>query len=354
MHERLLSRLSNIANVYLVSRLKDERLEMAAEDEMRIFLPDTHLLSHERAELFRYATNHPALLEMLTGELRDFKASEKQQDNNVIAYQMGDFLDIWRQTPSYWTVGGHSNEWEANLQQTLDDNTAIISNLLHEDLQTQFLYGNHDIDLRWLPAFSGWKLRFLFPSSLVKMPCSIALHGDVFSQFEKFTPQWLQYLAVYLFGPVVKPREMELGRLRKRIVSAHNKRKYTNYIRQEIPAATGAFVRTADGAIPEEHNIKRPGTSNKTELQYLKESKDLTSEINSLMEWNLNAAFIGHTHNARIAVEEDGDSLFALVDCGAWIERCRGIVDGQEIVMDNAQIVAATKDDVRIYHLSPE
>ena len=66
---------------------------------------------------------------------------------------------------------------------------------------------------------------------------------------------------------------------------------------------------------------------------------------------------IGHTHHARIVVDErsekDGGSkrgFFALVDCGAWLEE--GNLAGK--IVHNAQIGVLYDNDVRIYQLSPK
>lgn len=355
MFNKLIEYLSQVADIHLISRLKDERLEFPYEEDVRIFLPDMHFISNERAEKFKYGTNYPDLIKDVAEQLLGFK-NEVGDENNVVVYQLGDFLDPWRETPSYWTVGGISSEWEASIQKILDDNAPAINQLRHPDLETQFVFGNHDIDLRWLPAFSAWKLRYYFPIdplNLEKGASIVALHGDILKAFEKQVPDWLQYLAVYLFGGVKKPSEKDLGKLRKEIIKAHNKRKYTNYIHQLKPSISGEFE-SIDDDLPERHNVKKKGESSEVELKYLQEAKDFFSKVSDDLEWDLRVAIIGHTHHARIAIDETGDQFFALVDCGAWIERCKGVVDGEEIEMENAQIGVLSNNDVRIYQLRPK
>jgi hypothetical protein len=79
--------------------------------------------------------------------------------------------------------------------------------------------------------------------------------------------------------------------------------------------------------------------------------------VNDLMGWNLRFAVIGHTHMARIVLDErsaaDGGSqkgFFVLVDCGAWLEQ--GNLDGK--IVPNAQIGVLYDNDVRIYQFSPK
>jgi hypothetical protein len=65
---------------------------------------------------------------------------------------------------------------------------------------------------------------------------------------------------------------------------------------------------------------------------------------------SLTTAVIGHTHHARIAIHEDGDRLFALVDCGAWIEDC--VTGDNPTPRPNAQIAALGANEIRIYQLA--
>ena len=272
----------------------------------------------------------------------------------VVIYQLGDFMDLWRETPSYWSVGGVSDEWEASVQQILDDNLSIIEPLRDPDVTAQFVFGNHDIDLYKLSSYVDWNLKYYFPIDPEKGPSGVVLHGDLFDEFEKKTPDWPQYLAVYLFGPSKKPGVKRLGKMRDEIIRAHKKKKYTHYIQNQSPPRLDDLITVKNDELPEEHNIKKRGTAEEKELKYLKEAKDFFFGINDDMEWSVRLAVIGHSHHARIAVDDTNDQFFTLVDCGAWIERCQGVVNGQEIEMDNAQIGVLFNNDVRIYQLSPK
>lgn len=353
MHDRLLDYLNRVADVHLVSRLKDERLNFPHKDDIRIFLPDMHLISKDRDKEFKYGTNHPALLAKLAEELKEFK-KETGDAETVFVYQLGDFIDLWRETPSYWSVGGQSDEWEASVQQILDDNSPVINPLRDPDLGTQFILGNHDIDLYRLPSFAGWNLKYYFPLDLEKGASAAVFHGDIFSMFEKIIPDGLQYLAVHIFGPLVKPSVKDLGTIRDVIIKAHNKRKYSNYIQRPAPSGPDNLITLGSEPLPERHNVKEKGITNEEELTYLKEAEDFGDRVNEEMGWNLRMAVIGHTHYARIAVDESDNKFFTLLDCGAWIERCSVTIEGEEKEMENAQIGALNDNDVRIYQLSPK
>jgi hypothetical protein len=92
-------------------------------------------------------------------------------------------------------------------------------------------------------------------------------------------------------------------------------------------------------------------------FKFLPEAEYVAGIINDQTGWDLRLVVIGHTHHARIAVDEraekDGGSkrgFFALVDCGAWLES--GNLGGQ--IVRNAQIGVLYDNDVRIYQLSPK
>jgi UDP-2,3-diacylglucosamine pyrophosphatase LpxH len=357
MHKQLLGYLSRVADIYLVSRLKNQRLGFPSKNDIRIFFPDIHLLSRERNKDFKYGTSYPDLLAKVARELKNFR-NEMTDDKTSSIYQLGDFLDLWRETPEYWSVGGTSDRWEASVQQILDDNVAIINSLRDPDLGTKFILGNHDYDLHWLPSFAEWRLRYYFPldqSDLSKGASAVALHGDIFSGLEKKIPDWLQYLAVNLFGPAVtKPKPRDLGELRDVIIKDHSKSLYTDYIQQPAPSDFKDLFPAQSRSLPGRYNVSEKGTGNEKELEYLKEAKDFCSGINEDFKWNIQLAFIGHTHNARIAVDETEGQFFALVDCGAWIEQCKGLLEDQEKVMDCAQIGVLSDNDARIYQLVPK
>ena len=77
-------------------------------------------------------------------------------------------------------------------------------------------------------------------------------------------------------------------------------------------------------------------------------------KINQRHDTDLRLAVIGHTHRARIVVDDTEEHFFALIDCGAWIERCKTRVDDKEQVMENAQIGVLFDNDIRIYQLTPK
>ena len=64
LHDEFLSTLQSVANVRLISSLRDPRLGFPAENDIRIFLPDIHLITEKRRKegKYRYASNDTRLL----------------------------------------------------------------------------------------------------------------------------------------------------------------------------------------------------------------------------------------------------------------------------------------------------
>src|SRR5258708_15082060 len=99
MHDRLLNALEGIAEVKLVCRLKDPRLGFANPKDLRVFIPDLHLISDQRlkAGQFKFHTNCEDLLIKVIGALRTLQG-QMAADEDVAVTHLGDVLDLWRET----------------------------------------------------------------------------------------------------------------------------------------------------------------------------------------------------------------------------------------------------------------
>ncbi len=106
---------------------------------------------------------------------------------------------------SYWGITEFTEEWEAAVQTIMDDKKDIIKLFQDPALKVNFLLGNHDFDLHNLAGFSDWSLKYYFPIDPINGASVGALHGDLFSLFEKVMPDMFQYLLVYGLGPLKKP-----------------------------------------------------------------------------------------------------------------------------------------------------
>jgi UDP-2,3-diacylglucosamine pyrophosphatase LpxH len=366
MHSALVRHLMQVSDVQLVARLKDARLGHAAAHGVRVFIPDVHLLSKDRVKDFKYATNYVDVLTEVAGKLISFKQAATGVGVPVTVYQLGDFVDLWREDPMYFKMKKAAEKTELNVQKVLESHLTLTQRLFGPELGTRRVLGNHDFDIHELETGIGVELRYYFPYDRESYPVAVALHGDVFDTRERRMSEWLEHAGVYHFGPKVEQKVYDLEDLSAKIVQDHQGKDYKDHIQLAEPASLGksAHVRDERNLLKEElaqsrFNVKVAGDPSVPEglFKFLPEAEYVAGIINDQTGWDLRLVVIGHTHHARIAVDEraekDGGSkrgFFALVDCGAWLES--GNLGGQ--VVRNAQIGVLYDNDVRIYQLSPK
>jgi UDP-2,3-diacylglucosamine pyrophosphatase LpxH len=346
MHDRLLTILQSVANIRLVASLRDERLGFPDKKDLRIFIPDIHLISEKRRKQggFVFATNHTELLTSLALALTDLK-TKKANDETIVVYQLGDFLDLWREAP------GVDEQFDF-ASRIKDDHEDLVLALMGEKLKARFLLGNHDFDLYRWPDYSSWDRRYYLPDTSLQSPSTVLFHGDIFDWVEWF-PDKIQDILVYLFAPHLSPNDYRLGQMQTLIRQSHGKRNYRTYIQDQRPATVGLIREDMTDNIPERWNVQTKDSSSPENLKFLESAYNYCIKANTDYQMNLKVAVIGHTHHARIAVHEtDEGDLFTLIDCGAWIENC--IADGESSSAPNAQIAALSANEARIYQLGPK
>jgi UDP-2,3-diacylglucosamine pyrophosphatase LpxH len=321
LHEQLLAMLSRAANVSLVSQLRDDRLHFPDEQTLNVFIPDLHLVTGRRQ--YRFGTNALETLIATVGGLRDLKRAAAP--SQVMVYQLGDMLDLWREADGL--------DPNAEVAAAIEDAHARLFELLYDaDLDTQFLLGNHDYDLYRFPNYDLWQ-------RYVCLPSTVALHGDEFDWVERL-PDGLQNLLVHRFSPMVNPARAQLEAMRPCNQAMRARTRQAD----RKPSGIGALCRPADAAGSARFNVQ-DAQSPPAMLKFLDSARAKCAEA----DLSSTTAVIGHTHHARIAVHEDGGSLFALVDCGAWIEDC--VTDDDPTPRPNAQIAALGANEIRIYQL---
>ena len=344
LHDRLLDKLVAIGNVHLVASLRDDRLGFPATDDIRVFIPDIHLISEKRQRqgAFAYRTNCTEMLTEVAVALAALRG-EATSDEVVAVYQMGDFLDLWREAP------GLDDKADAAAA-IKDDHEDLVVALMNRRLRARFLLGNHDLDLYRWPDYSAWERRYYLPDDAVDAPRVILLHGDVFDWMEWVLPDKLQSLFVYLFAPHLSPNDYALGEMKSVVAQSHGRRNYRNFIQAATAAPLGSLKQLGSEAIPSRWNVQTEGSASPDGILFLKESADACARANADYGMALCTTVIGHTHHARIAVRETPDGkLQTLVDCGAWIENCVSAPGATS--MPNAQIAALSANEVRIYQL---
>lgn len=342
MHERLLASLESVAEVRLVAALRHEQLGFLNDKDLRIFIPDVHLISEKRLieGEFTYSANYPELLTGVLGALAGLR-SQAAPDETVEVYQLGDFLDLWREAPQ----PDEPPEVPARIK---DDHQDLIEAFFDRRLKTHFLLGNHDFDLYRWPDYAGWERRYYLPDAA---PGAIVLHGDYFDWVERM-PASIKQIFVYLFSARVAPSDYVLGQMRSLSLQSHAGRDYRKQIQLAQAASIGTLRSPRAQGVPPEWNVQREGVADATSLAFLDSACQECLKANQEFGLSLKVAVIGHTHHARIAVRESADGgLFTLIDCGAWIENCRAREDAAPA--PNAQIAALSGGEARIYQLGP-
>jgi hypothetical protein len=176
------------------------------------------------------------------------------------------------------------------------------------------------------------------------------LHGDVFDWMEWVLPDKLQSLFVYLFAPHLSPNDYALGEMKRVVAQSHGRRNYGTFIQSATAAPLGRLKQLGVETVPSRWNVQTEGSASPDGLLFLKESADACARANADYGLALCTTVIGHTHHARIAVQETPDGkLQTLIDCGAWIENCVSAPGATP--MPNAQIAALSANEVRIYQL---
>lgn len=347
MHDRLLAALQDFAQVRLVAALRDERLGFPHAKDLRVFVPDIHLISARRQKTggFKFSNNLEGLLTQVLVGLKTLKLGAAAGET-VAVYLMGDFLDLWREEPAL-------NKRVDAAARIRDDHEDLVLAALDPELRARFLLGNHDFDLYRWPDYVGWDRRYYLPDRTLLAPSVMVMHGDVFDWIEKL-PDPLQQIMVYLFAPHLSPNSHDLADMGRLVAKMHGSRNYRNYLQAPGPLALGDVPLLDGGAsVPAWHNVVTPQSGPKARLKHLAAAAKETARANKKFGMNLRVLFIGHTHYARIAVRDHGPGdFFALVDCGAWIEQCSWVEDGWPVEAPSAQIAALSNNEVRLYQLA--
>ncbi len=328
LHDRLLATLESVADVWLVSKLRDSRLNFPDEDRLNVFIPDIHLVTKRRPFVFR--TNAVETLAAVLVGLKTLKAEVAPQ--KLVVYQIGDLFDLWREADGF--------DPNADVASAIEDSHPDLMEALYDaDLDAQFLLGNHDYDLYRFPNYDVWQRRF-YPA-----PPVLVMHGDVLDWVEEL-PDQLQQFFVYLFSPTVKPDRVQLAAMRRLNQQIGRRRK----LNASLPGGVALVRKLGDPRAAAARFNVQDAQSTPAMLQHLDAARRKCAEADAQFGLSLTTAVIGHTHHTRIAVHEEAGKLFALVDCGAWIEEC--VTEDDPAPRPNAQIAALSANEVRIYQLA--
>ncbi len=345
MHDRLLEALLKIADVRLVASLQADELHFPSARDLRVFIPDLHLCSKARTAAFRYGLNREDLLLKLLRALAGLRAAAAP-DETVEVYQLGDYLDLWREN-----LGPAGPDTPDRIKL---DHLPLVNLLEGRALKAHLLLGNHDFDLWQSHAYDRSDRRY-YIAGQGGGPALIAMHGDYFDWVERL-PAVLKEIGVYLFAPDRPPDRYILGKMQKLAHDSNARCDYSSHLRLREPAVIGA-MQAGDLVVPPEWNVQKeaaPGpeqTADPHSLDFLATASGECLKANAAYGVNMRAVVIGHTHRARIAVKSLADgSRFILIDCGAWIEECRQFPNDDPAL--NAQIAVVSANWARVYQLA--
>jgi UDP-2,3-diacylglucosamine pyrophosphatase LpxH len=325
LHSELFDLFSREASdVRLVASIRDPRLAFPSSEDARVFIPDMHVLSRATRANYAYGVNDTDLLARVLTRVTALKAAGGR---TIALYQIGDFLDLWREEPT-------SSARTDAASRIVADHPALMSALFDPRLKARFLLGNHDVDLAWWSNFTAWERRYFLPPRGSLRASGMALHGDVFDWVE-FLPDAFNRFFVYFFSPLFAGADHDLKQVKAKVEQENARHDFSAQI-----AGTAALGTLTAVSATSSHNLSRH--------PFLEKARSTARKLNDEAGVDLRFMVIGHTHQARIAVQDDASGFFVLVDCGAWIENGR---DATGRVFPNQQLAVLSENEFRIYQL---
>jgi hypothetical protein len=330
----------------VVARLADPILGNPDASTAYVFVPDLHLISDEKVPDFGYTTNSWETLYRSLFRLSQARPALTQGGVRTVVTQMGDMLDLWRD--------GHSAT--RNSVQKICGSWSNTLKLLYrypQDpacLRARILVGNHDAAMA---GTANWYVRLFLPDDSARA-FALALHGDWFDPMERL-PDWLNRAGVVLGGAFPRASTYPVGELRallQRNAAAQNN--YRGWIQHQAAPALGAMRAAAPSAqLPVDHNV---AWKSKHEVHpFLDDAGRFLATYRGQPGCSPGLAsvrlvVIGHTHQARISVDDNAATPLVLLDTGAWIEKYK---DSTGHVGPNCQLAVVCGNDARIYQFDP-
>jgi UDP-2,3-diacylglucosamine pyrophosphatase LpxH len=343
----------------LIARLFDPELGMQEDGSIRIFIPDLHMLSEAGQARFPAYGFHSDLARKgtMVGFLRALSSFAKQLPGAYYmeVYQIGDFVDLWREDPFSNNPSGilatNSDVWDllyGNLQASFNDPRVPV----------YFMRGNHDFSIMDQSEYSNWQRVYFSNDNQVAI-----LHGDVLDWFEKLVPDWLERAVVYLTGTVSGRRNFS-----DKEFQSENERLH------QLNQNSGRYLwaksyRLGERILAAPENLASPVANNvilvQTPHQAIGDENDLVShelmgpayelagELAKTRQKRIKLMVIGHTHHARLVQYKKNQEVFVLMDCGAWTEECWvGSPSQPGRTEPSRQVGVAIGNDLRIYQIA--
>ncbi|MBI3801429.1 MAG: metallophosphoesterase [Deltaproteobacteria bacterium] len=363
-YKKLLNTLKeNKVRADLIARLFDPALGMQEDRSIRIFIPDLHMLSETGQARFPAYGFHSDLARKgtMVGFLRALSSFAKQllDAYYMEVYQIGDFVDLWREDPFSNNPSGilatNSAVWDllyGNLQASFKDPRVPV----------YFMRGNHDFSIMDQSEYNNWQRAYFSNDDQVAI-----LHGDVLDWLEKLVPDWLERAVVYLTGTVSGKRNFSDKEVQNENERLHQLNQNSGRYRWAKSYRLGERILTdprnstgpaADNVIRVKTPHQKVGEENDSEddlrtHELIGPAYDLAEELVKTRQKRIKLMVIGHTHHARLVQYTKDQEVFVLMDCGAWTETYWVGPLGQPDRTDHSrQVGVVIGNDLRIYQIA--
>jgi UDP-2,3-diacylglucosamine pyrophosphatase LpxH len=276
-----------------------------------VFVPDLHLLSHERSEgygdYFNLNRQREDLLTSVLQQLVRLRDAPQSQYSALRVFQLGDFHDLWRESEHWW--------WDEDIRAMVD--RQLQSHLplfdLFRQLATERLVGNHDKRIRDEKAkLAGEPIDFYFPVDKI-YPFAKSFQWGAFNRIDLIHADIFDKTETGFFH-------------------------FLNPVGARLAEHDGTI---AIGDIDEwQHEIDPPGTPDgpgstvgiepafiyageSDQSRYFKNARDYFLKSGGDVGFASLppvATIIGHTHFPRIVLD-NMPSAYSLIDCGSWVNQ---------------------------------
>lgn len=366
-HDEIISAILEVISpkngeIRLLGRVNDSALGNSSDTDIYLFIPDLHMISPSHQSYYGdWGFNHTkdgCLLAEVLKKIAELKNKwDSSGEAKLRTFQLGDFFDLWRE----FSGKAEPEKIDYNTHGDLRDILYRGVDWGRPCLKATVMLGNHDtkngVPLQEIPfritAFNR-------AADQKEKPFLMALHGDVFSFIETFTPDVIRELFVNLAGNLTPINAYPVGKWGKMAC------KFNKPISQLRDAITEAeHDLSGQMGVPKVEPEKRLPrifcqqiSSPEIEVhKFFKSIYDLIkgAEKDDLAASQVRVVCIGHTHKAAMVfykLENQGSPLL-LMDVGAWIEKCKYPLaeDGRIVLEPSAQLGVIHGNDARIYQL---
>ena len=342
--------------VTLVARYVNPALQLQGM-RSQIFFPDFHLLNDQDSLAYPnwgFDQDEDLLLALkVVARLKDGNPGQLQ------VWHLGDLFDIWRARS-----GLPPNE---EVDRISHDHREIIDRLLEGPdfgVRAKLTAGNHDYAMWQLSDYQDRTARFrIFPNQSTAQGQVVVLHGHMFSWLERVVPHKLKAAAVRI-AKWHSSGQKDLDQKKKKYSDARAMRQTNEDLPpgdEPLGTSRAELAHKVTLSLPDCYNVV-PGDSGQTQAgnrRFYKPAKKLAEALRDRGH-RVRLIVHAHTHFARIvAGTQDTGVPFVLLDCGAWIGKCKlpRPPDAPQGGPDNrptlhcGQLGVVVENDVRIYHL---